>query len=65
MSLPYTMTLERVASAVLEFNPKQVYPYHYRGNPDVSDMAQFKELVNQGNKNIEVLQLDGYPNIPY
>ena len=37
MNLPYTMTEESAASAVLEFKPKQVYPYHYRGKPDVSE----------------------------
>lgn len=64
MNLPYTMSVEHAASAVLEFQPKQVYPYHYRGNPDVSDVAQFKALVTQVNKNIEVVQLDWYPNEP-
>ena len=33
----------------LEFQPKEVYPYHYRGRPDVSDVAKFKNLVNEGN----------------
>tara|TARA_R110000796_G_scaffold88850_7_gene192145 strand:+ start:21694 stop:22482 length:789 start_codon:yes stop_codon:yes gene_type:complete len=62
MNLPYTMTEESAASAVLEFKPKQVYPYHYRGNPDVSDVSKFKKLVNDGNSDIEVIQLDWYPN---
>lgn len=62
MNLPYTMTEESAADAVLEFKPKQVYPYHYRGNPDVSDVSKFKELVNAGNPDIEVIQLDWYPN---
>lgn len=62
MNLPYTMTPESAADAVLEFKPKQVYPYHYRGNPDVSDVFKFKELVNTGNSEIEVIQLDWYPN---
>ena len=65
MNLPYTMTPDRAADAVLEFKPKQVYPYHYRGRPDVSDVAQFKELVNAENSNIEVVQLDWYPNEEY
>lgn len=62
MNLPYTMTIKSAADAVLEFKPKQVYPYHYRGRPDVSDVAKFKELVNVGNADIEVIQLDWYPN---
>ncbi len=62
MNLPYTMTPESAADAVLAFKPKQVYPYHYRGRPDVSDVAKFKTLINTGNTNIEVVQLDWYPN---
>lgn len=65
MNLPYTMTVESAADAVLAFKPKQVYPYHYRGNPDVSDVAKFKKLVNAGDPNIEVVQLDWYPKDAY
>lgn len=61
MNLPYTMTPESAASAVLEFSPKQVYAYHYRGKPDVSDVSKFKELVQKGSSEIEVIQLDWYP----
>ncbi len=62
MNLPYTMTEESAASAVLEFMPKQVYPYHYRGRPEVSDVAKFQQLIQKGNPSIEVIQLDWYPN---
>ncbi len=65
MNLPYTMTPESAASAVLEFKPKQVYPYHYRGRPDVSDLAKFKAMVYAGNPDLEVVQLDWYPNDTY
>ena len=65
MNLPYTMTEESAADAVLEFQPKQVYPYHYRGRPDVSDIKKFKEIVNTSNTEIEVVQLDWYPNDDY
>lgn len=65
MNLPYTMTVESAADAVLEFKPKQVYPYHYRGKPDVGDVAKFKQLVNDKNLNIEVVQLDWYPKEDY
>lgn len=41
MNLPYTMTVEQAASAVGEFKPKIVYPYHSRG----SDLEKFKQLV--------------------
>ena len=60
MNLPYTMTVESAANAVLEFKPKQVYPYHYRGPEGLSDVAKFKELVSK-DSSIEVLQLDWYP----
>ena len=65
MNLPYTMTEESAASAVIAFKPKQVYPYHYRGNPEVSDVAKFKKLVNEANPEIEVIQLDWYPKMDY
>ncbi len=65
MNLPYTMTVEKAAEAVLEFKPKTVYPYHYRGRPDVSDVSRFRELVVSGDPEIEVVQLDWYPNAPY
>ncbi len=65
MNLPYTMTVESAAEAVLDFKPDQVYPYHYRGKPDVSDVSKFKELVNEGNSDIEVVQLDWYPDEEY
>ncbi len=31
MNLPFTMDVEQAASAVEEFKPTYVYPYHYRG----------------------------------
>ena len=65
MNLPYTMTVESAADAVLEFKPTQVYPYHYRGRPEVSDVSKFRELVTQGDPDIEVVQLDWYPSEEY
>lgn len=61
MNLPYTMTVESAASAVLDFKPEKVYPYHYRGTEGKSDVAKFKELVNAGDAKINVMQLDWYP----
>lgn len=60
MNLPYTMTVERAASAVLEFKPKKVYPYHYRGTEGKSDVDNFKKIVNAGNPDIQVVQLYWY-----
>ena len=65
MNLPYTMTVEQAADAVLEFAPAEVYPYHYRGRPDVSDVKRFAELVAEGNPEIRVVQLDWYPGEDY
>jgi len=60
MNLPYTMPVESAVSAVLEFKPNKVYPYHYRGTDGLSDVEKFKTLVNQGDESIEVIQLDWY-----
>ena len=48
-NLPYTMTEDQAASAVLEFRPGIVYPYHYQG----SDVDAFVASV-AGNPGIEV-----------
>jgi L-ascorbate metabolism protein UlaG (beta-lactamase superfamily) len=61
MNLPYTMDIDQAASAVLEFEPAIVYPYHYRGRPDMSDTSAFKALVDNGSKDIEVRLRNWYP----
>jgi len=61
MNQPFTMTIEQAASAVLEFKPAIVYPFHYRGQGGFSDVSAFKELVRNGNKNIDVRLLIWYP----
>ncbi len=60
MNLPYTMTVDRAASAVLEMKPAVVIPYHYRGKEGFSDIERFKSLVSK-NKDIEVKLLNWYP----
>jgi len=60
MNLPWTMKVESAADAVLEFKPKQVYPYHYRGSETMSDVNLFKDLVNKKNDAIEVHLLKWY-----
>lgn len=54
MNLPYTMDIKEAAEAVLAFQPKIVYPYHYRGQGGLSDTEGFKKLVNEVNPKIEV-----------
>ncbi|GAK90912.1 metal-dependent hydrolase [Nonlabens ulvanivorans] len=46
----------------MTFPPVEVYPYHYRGTEGKSDVIKFKELVNIGNSDIQVTQLEWYPN---
>jgi len=60
MNLPWTMDVEQAVSAVLEFKPKKVYPYHYRGEKDFNDINKFKELVEKENKDIEVILANWY-----
>lgn len=63
MNLPYTMDVDKAAQAVLAFKPKAVYPYHFRGQDGLADVEKFKQLVNNGDKNIEVVLLNWYPQM--
>lgn len=45
MSLPSNMTVDAAASAVLQFKPRMVFPYHYRQSSTTFDTARFKQLV--------------------
>lgn len=56
MNQPFTMTPEQAASAVREFRPAVVYPYHYSG----SGLARFKQLVGS-DLGIEVRIREWYP----
>lgn len=60
MNLPYTMDATQAAQGVIAFNPKIIYPYHYRGQ----DVNLFKSLVNAGDKNIDVRLKNWYPETP-
>ena len=57
MNLPFTMTPRQAAGAVLEFQPRVVYPYHYRGQ----DPDAFKSFVETVSPDIEVRVRDWYP----
>ncbi len=61
MNLPFTMGVDEAADAVLDMKPKEVIPYHYRGQNGLADIGRFKELVNQGDPSITVTLLDWYP----
>lgn len=60
MNLPYTMDINQAASAVLEFKPGIVYPFHYRGQGGLADTEQFKKIVNEGDASIDVRLRDWY-----
>ncbi len=60
MNLPYTMDIKEASSAVLDFKPAIVYPYHYRGADGLSEIKKFKEIVNKENSEIEVRLRDWY-----
>lgn len=63
MNLPYTMDIDAAASAVLDFKPRIMYPFHYRGGGGkFSDVEKFKAMVNDANKEIEVRLAKWYPN---
>lgn len=59
MNLPYTMDVDQAADAVNEFQPKIVYPYHYRGSGGLSDIEKFKSLVTA--EGVEVRLRNWYP----
>jgi len=60
MNLPYTMTVEQAASAVLEMQPKTVIPYHYREKDGFSDLNKFQTLLSK-NPDIKINLLNWYP----
>lgn len=64
MNLPYTMSVETAADAVIAFAPKVVYPYHYRTPEGKSDVEQFKTLVTKANPTITVELLPWYEAEP-
>lgn len=61
MNLPFTMDVQTAAAVVLDFAPRVVVPYHYRGTEGLSDVAEFKKIVESTNPEIAVKLLDWYP----
>ncbi len=58
MNLPFTMDIKAAASAVAEFNPSVVFPYHYRGKDGgTQDPIEFAKLLGDA---IQVEQADWY-----
>lgn len=54
-----TMDINQAASAVVEFEPKIVYPFHHRG----SDIEAFGKMVKDGNSSIDVRLRNWYPEV--
>lgn len=56
MNLPYTMTEDQAASAVAEFQPGVVYPYHYKG----SDLDKFEAALKAAGGEAKVIRAPWY-----
>lgn len=64
MNLPFTMGVEEAADAVVAFKPRIVYPYHYRGQDGLADIAKFQQLVNAVEPRIQVMSMaTWYPEL--
>ena len=62
MNPPNTMTVEAAADAVIEFSPRIVFPFHFRSRSGMQDIQHFEQLVNAGNRSIDVRIRDWYPS---
>lgn len=51
MNVPYTMDVDQASSAVAEFKPAHVYPYHYQG----SDVDAFATMVKEAAPEVEII----------
>ena len=54
------MDINQASSAVLDFKPRIVYPYHYRGQGGLNDVGKFKQIINSSNSKIDVRLLKWY-----
>ena len=61
MNLPYTMSVDAAADAVVAFRPAIVHPYHYRGTGGLSDVGAFAKTVGDAGVGVAVVQLEWYP----
>ncbi len=61
MNLPYTMSVEQAADAVIEFKPNVVYPFHYRGPDGLSNVDKFKQIIESESEDIDVRLRAWYP----
>lgn len=60
MNVPFTMSVDQAASALLDFQPRKVYPYHYRNSDgSLADLTELKSHLRQAPA-IEVRTADWY-----
>lgn len=60
MNVPFTMTVAKAASAVREFRPRVVYPYHYRNQDGTfANLTAFRQQVG-ADAGVEVRLRDWY-----
>ncbi|MGO3262453.1 MAG: MBL fold metallo-hydrolase [Mesonia sp.] len=64
MNLPYTMPVSTAADAVLDFEPKVVYPYHYKGENGYADVRKFANIIKTNRPNTKVELLTWYKDEP-
>lgn len=60
MNLPFTMPVDSAISWVLDFSPKAIFPYHFRGRDGLSDIERFKTEVERENPDIQVVIAQWY-----
>lgn len=60
MNLPFTMPVDSAIDGILEFAPKTVFPYHFRGQDGMSDVERLKTEIEAWNSDIQVVLADWY-----
>lgn len=58
VNLPYTMTEEQAARAVLAIRPKIFYPYHYGGVEHKTDLAKLAKLIESSGVEMRIRPLE-------
>ena len=60
MNLPYTMSIDSAIWAINEFQPRYVFPYHFKWEQWLADVERLKSEVEANNSNIQVILADWY-----
>ncbi|HUF62841.1 MAG TPA: MBL fold metallo-hydrolase, partial [Verrucomicrobiales bacterium] len=60
MNVPFTMTVDQAAEALLAFRPRLVYPYHYRNQDGgFANLGRLRSLLGEGS-GVQVKEGDWY-----